>query len=75
MQLKNKNLKKSFADSHLSFNELYDCTRRAVISYFARNYAYGQGYQAEDFEYVMLFVKRAYIAFYKELEDAQKGNL
>ena len=66
---------KKLAESDLSYNQLYDCTRRAVISFFARDYAEKIGYSADKFEFVMLFVKKSYQALWKQLEDTQKGNL
>lgn len=58
-------------DSKLSLNQLYDCTRRAVISYFARNYASLQGYDPSDFEYVLEFVKVCYKSYFQKLVDSQ----
>ena len=75
MQLKNNKKELKLCDCELGYNRMYDCVRRAVINFYCTHYAEKLGYSPDTFEYVMLFVKKSYKAFYNELENAQKGNL
>lgn len=57
---------------NLDNNQNYDLVRRAIISFFAGGRAMTCGYDIEDFQPCMKFVKDLYYESEKRKVDAQK---